>query len=183
VADACRRAEDSSDGLDNTLAGLRISKTRKVIAGNGRTERVWAYPSACSTGIERLRFEFSAQGRGEWMLRPHQVDALPSDSWPPPRSGDVARERERDPNWNRPGALAAGAPTGRYTLPSAVDCGAAGADATRAIGMTDCVALAASRAGDRSRAPNERWRPRAAVGGGVWRREAHEGGVRDWEWW
>lgn len=80
---------------------------------------------------------------------------------------DVAGERERDGvrkvNGNRADTLVVGA-AGRCALAPAVDCGAAGADATRVMGMTG-------------------WRPRAAVGGGVGRREAREGGVKDWEWW
>jgi hypothetical protein len=69
--------------------------------------------------------------------------------------------------------------TDRCALPPAVDCDAAGADATRDMGMTDWVALAASRTGDGSREPKVRMRPRVAVGGGVGRREAREGGVND----
>ena len=61
-----------------------------------------------------------------------------------------------------------------------VDCGAAGADATRDMGMTGRVA---SRTGERSRGLYERRRPRAAVGGGVWgRREERPGGVNEWLW-
>ena len=63
-------------------------------------------------------------------------------------------------------------------LNPAVDCGAAGADATRVIGMAGWVA---PRTGDGSRAPDERRRPRVAVGEG--RREAREWGDNDWEWW
>lgn len=69
-------------------------------------------------------------------------------------------------------------PAGRCALPLAVDCGAAGADATRVMGMTEWVVVG-SRAGDRSRVPNGRMRPREAVEGGVGRREAREGGVND----
>ena len=50
------------------------------------------------------------------------------------------------------------------------------------MGMADWVPLAGSRAGDGSRVPNERMRPRVAVEGGVGRREAREGGVNDCEW-
>lgn len=50
------------------------------------------------------------------------------------------------------------------------------------MGKTGWVAVAASRTGDGSREPKGRMRPRVAVGGGVGRREAREGGVNDLEW-
>ena len=55
VADAGRRTKGDTDSLDSTLQSSRVSvKARK--GEKERTERVWMYPSACSTGIVSLRF-------------------------------------------------------------------------------------------------------------------------------
>ena len=69
MADECSKAKDATDGLDHTLEGATVwaSEEKKLGVQWGLTERVWMYPSACSTGIVRLRFEGSAQGRGEWI--------------------------------------------------------------------------------------------------------------------
>ena len=112
-----------------SIARYRVYVSVKLAERNGRTERVWLYPSACSMGIMCLRFELF-----------HQVDAgvrapSPSGLWPPTRAENVAGERERDgvreASGSSAGALGAEAAklpnetAGMRALAAVVGCGAA----------------------------------------------------------
>ena len=124
MADACRRTESATDGLDRMLQSMRVSETGR----EKRTHRACAGVSLpLLDGIARLRFELF-----------HQVDAgvrAPSASSlrPPTRPGNVAGESDgvREASESSAGALVAGAAeplketAGWRTLAPVVGCGAA----------------------------------------------------------
>jgi hypothetical protein len=124
----------------------------ELVKRNRRTARVRVYPSACSMGFVRLRFELSP--RVDEAAR-----ALsPPNFWPPTRSGN-AGERERD-GMKAVNGDSSGAPV---------------AGAAWVIEMVGSVTSAAA-----TTTSNERGSPRTAVGGGVGR-ETCEGAAKGWE--
>jgi hypothetical protein len=103
-----------------SIASYRAWVSVGLTERNGHTERVWAYPSACSMGFIRLRLKLFHQ------VNEGAIAPPPSEFWPPTRAGNVGGcDGARTANLIWVGVLVAGAAGGRRALVPVVNCGAA----------------------------------------------------------